>query len=391
MKNRKIQNYIFEDYKNDFKEKKTPFLYMDMSKIENNYIEMKESLENTEIFYAIKANSNRKILRKLKILGSSFDIASKGELNILLEEGVDPDKISFGNTIKKEEDIKYAYENGIRLFVVDEFAEMEKVARVAKGSKVFIRLSVDNDNTDWPLTEKFGCNREKAVEILEKAKEKGLIPYGISFHVGSQCYNKFAWRNALEQVREIFDNLKNKGINLKFINLGGGIPVQHIKKIPTVKEISEIINETIKKEFKDYDDLKIASEPGRSLVGDAGTLITKVILKSQRKKTWLYLDTGIFHGLFETIQNFRYEIISESELLKLDDQDTKSYTLSGPTCDSIDTMYKDINLPADIEIGDYLFIKNAGAYTTAYATNFNGIKAPKIYFKGDDYGPSKKV
>lgn len=370
-----MQNEIMEL----LKKVDTPFLYLDLEKVKANYLKLKSNLKKSEIFYAVKANSERRIVKELVKLGSSFDIASKNELDLVLEEGGNPKKISFGNTIKKEKDIKYAYEKGVELFVADEFAEVEKISRNAPNSKVFIRIAMASSDSDWPLTKKFGCNIEKAKEILLYSKKVGLQPFGVSFHVGSQCYDKYAWKNMLLQVKEIFDFLKSKNITLKFINTGGGMPIKHIREIPETKEICEIINEEIEKNFLEYKDLIIASEPGRSMVGDAGIMVTTIILKSEKdKKDWLYIDAGVFHGLMETIEGFKYEIISTKNGIK------KGYTLSGPTCDSVDTVYDEVKLEKNLEIGDNLFFLNAGAYTIGYASHFNGIEPPKVYFRGDD-------
>ncbi|BDU50321.1 type III PLP-dependent enzyme [Haliovirga abyssi] len=360
----------------DTKNIETPALIMDLDIIENNYKSLVKNIDNSQIFFAVKANSHPKIVERLVRLGSSFDVASIGELDLVLSKNADVKKISFGNTIKKSKHIKYAYEKGVRIFVADEFLEIDKIAINAPNSKLFVRMQMSDSDSDWPLTKKFGTNIEKAKQLLIYAKEKGVIPYGISFHVGSQCYDKYIWKTALLKTKDIFDELREEGINLKFINTGGGMPIKHIREIPTIEEISDVINDTIKTSFEEYKDLIVAVEPGRSMVGNAGILISEVILRSEKEKNeWLYIDSGVFHGLMETSQGFKYEIIVPNRAGEL-----CNYTLSGPTCDSVDTMYENIQLPDDIEIGDRVYFINAGAYTTGYASNFNGIEPPKIYF-----------
>lgn len=356
---------------------KTPFLLMDTNIIRENYHTILNSLDNSKVFYAVKANPHPKILKTLRDEGSSFDIASVGELKSLLEIGVNPDKISYGNTIKKREDISFAFSKGVRLFVADELSEVNKVADFAPGSKIFIRLQMSDSDSDWPLTKKFGTNMEKAKELLIHAKNRGLDPYGISFHVGSQCYDIYAWKTALLKVCDIFDHLKSeKGIICKFINTGGGMPVQNIREIPTIQEISDVINIAINEYFSGYDDLIIATEPGRSMVGDAGIMVTEVVLRAERERAdWIYLDAGVFHGLMETSQDYMYRIEIPGRTGEED-----LFTLSGPTCDSVDTMYDDVYLPEDVNEGDHVYFINAGAYTAGYASHFNGIEPPKTYF-----------
>lgn len=355
----------------------TPCLIMDTSIVENNYNKLKNSVKKSQLFYAIKANPHPEIIKKLITLGSSFDVASVGELNLALSLGASPAKISYGNTIKKAKDIAYAYEKGIRLFVADEFSEITRIAKNAPHSKVFIRLQMSKTDSDWPLTKKFGTNMEKAKEMLIKCRDLELEPYGVSFHVGSQCYDIYIWKTALLNVMTIFDELKaEENINLKFINTGGGIPIQHTREIPTIEDISDIINSTIEEFFTDYKDIIVGLEPGRSMVGNAGILATEILLRSSRERSdWLYLDAGIYHGLMETIQDFRYEIVVPER-----NSEEVLFTLSGPTCDSVDTMYEDIYLPSDISEEDIMYFINAGAYTTGYASYFNGIEPPKTVF-----------
>jgi ornithine decarboxylase len=164
---------------------KTPFMLFDLDILEYNYNRLKKSMNGSEIFYAVKSNSHRRVLKRLVELGSSFDVASVGELELVLSLGALPENISYGNPIKKPEDIKFAYEKGVRLFVADEFIEVDKIAENAPGSLFFVRLEIVDSDSDWPLSKKFGTNVDKAKEILKYSKAKGLIPYGVSFHVGS--------------------------------------------------------------------------------------------------------------------------------------------------------------------------------------------------------------
>lgn len=371
----KLSNEIIEFSKKS----ENAILILDIDIVEKNYKNLKKNLNRSEIFYAVKANSDERILKRLISLNSSFDVASIGELELLLRLGAKNNKISFGNTIKKSRDIKAAYNKGIKIFVADEFAEIDKISENAANSKVFVRIEMSDSDSDWPLTKKFGCNIDKAKELLLYIKEKNLKPYGISFHVGSQCYDKYIWKTALLKVHDIFESMREHGIELEFINTGGGMPVKHIREIPKIKEICKVINETIDEYFSSYKNLLIAVEPGRSMVGDAGILVSEVILIADKAKNeWIYLDAGVFHGLMETVQDFRYEILIPNRKGK-----NKRYTLSGPSCDSVDTLYDDIYLADDIEIGDKVFFINAGAYTTGYSTYFNGIEPPKVVYFED--------
>lgn len=355
----------------------TPFLALDLSYVENNYKNLKKSINNVDVYYAVKANSHTEILTLLKNLGSSFDAASKGEIDKLLSLGVDPNNISFGNTIKKESDIKYAWENGITMFAVDSEMEVEKIARNAPQAKVYGRISTSSNDADWPLSDKFGTDVDHVISILEYAHRKGLSAYGVSFHVGSQSYNKHKWKEAILNASEVFEKLALKGIHLKLLNLGGGMPVQHVKPIPEVKEIGDVINESINEYLYWVEGLKVITEPGRSMVGNAGIMASRVLLRSRKgTKNWVYLDVGVFHGLMETIENFRYEVVVD----KKENHETMQMTLAGPSCDSVDTIYDEVELPIDVGYNDVVYFMNTGAYTIEYASpHFNGITPPEVF------------
>lgn len=355
----------------------TPFLVLDLNLLQKNYERLQKAFKNTVIFYAVKANSNVSILETLKELGSCFDVASRGEIEKLLSLNINASRMSFGNTIKREEDIAFAHKLGINYYSIDSEMEIEKVAKNAPGSRVYGRIQMSSVDSDWPLSKKFGTDMDHAKKLMVYAQEVGLIPYGISFHVGSQTYNKFRWKEAIMEVSDIFrDLIDEHNIHLQMVNLGGGIPISHTKPIPTVEEIGEIVNESVENYLDFVPEIKVFIEPGRSMVGDIGTMVSSVLLRSRKQtEEWVFLDAGVFHGLMETIENFRYEVVVDGK----EEEETKTFTLAGPTCDSVDMIYQQIDLPVSVTYGDILYFKNTGAYTTEYGTYFNGIRPPKVY------------
>ncbi|MDK2885673.1 MAG: ornithine decarboxylase [Thermosipho sp. (in: thermotogales)] len=356
----------------------TPLLVMDLEVIKENYKRLIRNVNNCKVYYAVKANSHIEIVKTLNELGSHFDVASKGEIEKLLSLGVSPEKMSFGNTIKKSSDIKFAFENGIKMFAVDSEMEIEKIAFNAPGSDIYVRISTNGmeNDADWPLTRKFGTSVDHAIQLVKYAHDLGLNPIGVSFHVGSQNYNPNNWRVAIREVSVVFEEARRLGIEMKVVNTGGGMPIKYSKNIPTVEEIAEVINQSI----KDYlgEDITVIVEPGRSMVGNAGALVSGVILKSKKgEENWLYTDAGVFHGLTETIQNIRYEM----SVIGKENENKQKFVLAGPTCDSVDVMYYDAELPESTTIDDLIVFYNTGAYTTEYGTNFNGIPSPKVIFE----------
>lgn len=358
-----------------------PCVVVDLDVIRKNYQSFARALPDTRVFYAVKANPAPEILRLLTRMGSCFDTASVQEMEMVLAAGATADRISYGNTIKKERDIARAFEMGVELFAVDCVAEVEKIARVAPGAKVFCRILCDGAGAEWPLSRKFGCVPQMAPDVLEAAHRLGLNAYGVSFHVGSQQANTAAWDQALASSADIFRQCAERGIHLSMVNLGGGFPTRYLKEVPGVQSFGDAIFCALSKHFGNRIPETII-EPGRGMVGNAGVIETEVVLVSKKAEEdevrWVYLDIGKFNGLAETMDEaIRYPIRSHRE-----GDELVPCVLAGPTCDSVDVLYEKepYLLPFSIEIGDKLLIEGAGAYTTTYsAVAFNGFPPLKSY------------
>ena len=358
-----------------------PVLVVDLDVVKDNYTTFAKALPDTRVFYAVKANPAPEVLALLAKLGSCFDTASVQEIEMALTAGATPDRISFGNTIKKERDVARAYALGIRLFAVDCQAEVDKIARAAPGSKVFCRILSDCAGAEWPLSRKFGCEPGMAVDVLEHALRSGLEPYGVSFHVGSQQRNQHAWDRALASAASVFKECGERGMNLSMVNLGGGFPTKYLKNVPTVKTYGNAIFKALRKHFGNRIPETII-EPGRGMVGNAGVIESEVVLVSKKSEEddvrWVYLDIGKFGGLAETMdESIRYPIKTTR-----DGDALAPCVLAGPTCDSADVLYEKqpYPLPVSLEIGDRVLIEGTGAYTSTYsAVAFKGFPPLKTY------------
>jgi ornithine decarboxylase len=366
-----------------------PCLVVDTEIVRDNYAKFARALPNTRVFYAVKANPAPEVLKLLAELGSCFDTASVVEIGLALEAGATPERISFGNTIKKERDIQRALELGIRLFAVDCEAEVEKIARAAEAAgvdkaevKAFCRILCDCVGAEWPLSRKFGCAPDMAVEVLEHAYRLGLEAYGVSFHVGSQQRDTESWDVALASASAIFRECAARGIHLSMVNLGGGFPAKYLKDIPAVEAYGASIFRALSKHFGNRIPETII-EPGRGMVGNAGVIESEVVLIAKKSRDedeirWVYLDIGKFGGLAETMdESIRYPIRTAH-----DEDRMTPCVLAGPTCDSADVLYEKepYMLPISLEIGDKVLIEGTGAYTTTYsAVAFNGFPPLKSY------------
>ncbi len=361
-----------------------PCLVVDLDVVRENFERLTEAFPATGIYYAVKANPAPEILELLASLGSSFDTASVAEIRMALAAGATPDRISFGNTIKKERDIATAYALGVRLFAVDCIAEVEKIARQAPGARVFCRVLTDGEGAEWPLSRKFGCHPDMAIDVLERAHGLGLAACGLSFHVGSQQCDLQAWDKAVGDAKRVFVALGEKNINLSLLNLGGGFPTRYLKDVPSTRAYADAIQDALTKHFGNRLPATII-EPGRGMVGNAGVIKTEVVLISRKSDDdatrWVYLDIGKFGGLAETMDEaIRYPITTPR-----DGSQTAPCVIAGPTCDSADVLYEKnpYPLPVNLEIGDELLIGATGAYTSTYASvAFNGFDPLPTFIVG---------
>ena len=363
--------------------RETPFLLMDLAIVQQHFAELREHFPYAKIYYAVKANPAAEIIRLLRDQGGYFDVASVYELEKVLALGCDPARIGYGNTIKKRKDIAAFYARGVRLFVSDSEADLRNIAELAPGAKVTIRILTEGDQTsDWPLSRKFGCQTDMAMDLLVLSRELGLQPYGVSFHVGSQQRDIGAWDAAIDKVRVIFRRLRNEnGIQLKMINLGGGFPANYVARTHDIATYAREITRFLHEDFAD-EMPEIIIEPGRSLVANAGVLVCEVVLISRKSSTalnrWVFPDVGKFSGLIETMDEaIKYPLYCERE------GPGEEVILAGPTCDSVDILYEKYRytLSSDLRIGDRLYWFSTGAYTSSYSSiEFNGFPPLESYF-----------
>jgi len=358
----------------------TPYLLVDLGVVRDKYRRLKAALPEAEVFYAMKANSEARIVAALLDEGCGVEVTSSAELAVTLGLGAHPDRIISSNTIKEPRFLTALYTHGIRRMAFDSTVEVDKIARYAPHSQVYLRIQTDNSGSDWPLSGKFGADVAEAPMLLTYAASRGLIPFGLTFHVGSQCRNPNNWTTALKACAQIIEKLPGH-IRLQVINLGGGLPIQHTKEIPELAEIAGLIREARQSLFSSQ--IRYHIEPGRYLVGDSAVLVASVIGKARRSgDNWLYLDAGVYNGLMETIENFAYEFAFEVEPARPRDE----FTIAGPSCDSMDTMFTGRSIP-DLDVGERFYILNAGAYTASYASHFNGFAPPQVVYTDEFQAP----
>ena len=383
----KVEDYFapetFKRMKAFADQQETPFVVIDKQTIADSYDQLVSCFPFAKIYYAVKANPATEITELLRDKGSNFDIASIYELDKVMKAGVAAERISYGNTIKKARDIRYFYEKGVRLFATDSEADLRNIAKAAPGAKVYVRILTEGSTSaDWPLSRKFGCNPDMALDLLILAKQLGLVPYGVSFHVGSQQRDIDVWDAAIAKVKVIFERLREEdGITLQMINMGGGFPANYIQRTNSLETYAEEIIRFLKEDFGD-ELPEIILEPGRSLIANAGILVSEVVLVARKSRTaverWVYTDVGKFSGLIETMdESIKFPIWTEKK------GEAEEVVIAGPTCDSADIMYEHYKygLPLNLAAEDRLYWLSTGAYTTSYsAVEFNGFPPLKAFY-----------
>jgi ornithine decarboxylase len=349
----------------------TPYLHLDVEVAVDRFVELASALPGTAVHYAVKANPHPRLLAELAVLGCRFDVASPVEVRAALAAGATAETLVYSNPVKRRDHVAEAAGLGVRLFVVDSLPETVKVAETAPGSEVLCRLVTSGDGSDWPLSRKYGCPPDEAVEVLTTADALGLRAGGVSFHVGSQQRDPEAWARPIRDAAEVFARLRARGLAPRLLDLGGGFPAAYDEGCRPVAAYGEAIERHLHGAFG-TDRPETIVEPGRGLVGDAGTLVATVIGVVQRGSSrWVFLDAGVFTGLVETLDEaIRYRIQTSA-----DGGPTGPCVLAGPTCDSADVLYEDrmVQLPLDLAEGDEVRLLSAGAYTSCYSSvGFNG-------------------
>lgn len=347
-----------------------PFLIVDTALVRSKLRRFRAAMPRVQPHYAVKANPDRRVLKVLMQEGAGFEIASTAELDLLLALGVPPAEVFYSNPVKSRESIAYAAQKGVEWFVVDSVDEVRRIREVKPDARQYLRIAAPNIGSDWPLSGKFGAGVADAREIVALAANLGVDLAGVTFHVGSQCRNPENWRVALEKARGLFDTMAKAGLKPRLLNIGGGFPVRHVKPIPSIEVIGQVVNEGLK---AFADEVQVIAEPGRYLVSDAGYFVCRVLGTATRAgKRWMHWDAGLFGGVIETTEGLKYRIRTDRSGPDI------PWTVGGPTCDSVDIVLRDEPLPSDLQEGDFIYIRNAGAYTTAYASQFNGFPLPEV-------------
>ena len=364
----------------------TPYLITDLDTVAQRLASFTRALPGVQAFYAMKCNPSPEIISTLAAGGAGFEIASLGELRLLQRLGIDPADVLYSNPVKPPSHIGQAYRAGLWRFSFDSPNELAKIAEQAPGAAVYVRLRVDDRASVFPLSRKFGAEVEDAFDLMVLARRLGLRPYGITFHVGSQCGDPAAWRQAIGDAGRLMTRLRAEGIQIDMLDIGGGFPARYVKDVPAIETIGSFVMPALA-ELLPYRPALLVAEPGRHLVAESAVMAAGVIGREQRgDENWLFLDVGAYNGMMETLQGaFGWDYPLWTSLPDHAEVPHLPFTVTGPSCDSSDTMFIGVSLPATVGVGDTLYIGSAGAYTLSYASAFNGFDPPTPVFVGSGH------
>ncbi|XP_069478540.1 antizyme inhibitor 2-like [Ambystoma mexicanum] len=371
---------------------KDAFFVADLGDVVKKHIRFLKALPRVKPFYAVKCNNSREIVQILAELGTGFDCASKVEIELVQGLCVPADRIIYANPCKQINQIKYAAKNGVLLMTFDNEVELAKVARSHPNSRMVLRIHTDDSQSSARLSVKFGAPLKSCRHLLEMAKALNVEVIGVSFHVGSGCNNPQAFLQAIADARLVFSMGAELGYAMHLLDIGGGFPGTEDAKV-RFEEMAAVINPALDMYFPEGCGVEIIAEPGRYYVASAFTLAVSIIAKKEvpleqsgsddedicsHKRIMYYLNDGVF-GSFNCIffDNARPKPILHKKLAP--DEPMHSSSLWGPTCDGLDRIAENLELP-ELQIGDWLIFDNMGAYTVVTSSTFNGFQQPQIFY-----------
>jgi diaminopimelate decarboxylase len=369
---------------------KTPFYLYSYEILKSNYYNYVNAFSDVDLLicYACKANSNIGILRALGKLGSGADILSQGELIRAIKAGIPPEKIVFNGNGKTKEELEYALDTGVFIFNVDSPAELFTLNEVARTKNIIAKVALRVNPDINPLTHpyvatglaksKFGIPIHEAKEVYRIANSlENIKILGVHSHIGSQLSKVELYLETLKKILNLIRDLKNVNIHIEFINLGGGIGIPYHEKdiMPEPKDLAHAIKTLIKGTYK------LILEPGRSIVGPAGVLVTKVLYqKHTHKKNFLVVDAGMNDLIRPSIYNAYHQILS---VVDHRHKEQVTYDIVGPICEEADFLARDRILHR-MKQGDLIVVKDAGAYGFSMSSNYNSrLRCPEVMVISD--------
>lgn len=373
------------------------FFVCDLGEIKRSFQLWQKYLPNITPHYAVKCNTNLEIIKLLASLGTGFDCASKNEIETILNLGIDCQKIIYANPCKTNSFIRYANDSNINYTTVDNCQELYKLSKFHPNCNILLRIITDDENSQCRLSTKFGCSIEEVYhELLPLAKKLNLNVIGVAFHVGSGAKDFTSIYKAIRDSRLVFDKAIEMGFNMNLLDIGGGFERETFSQSSTV--VNESLKEFFPPQFVESNKIRFIAEPGRFMVSNAFTLGCHVIARrdliNSDINAMIYINDGVYGNLncilFDHQQpkpfilSHQNKVYYQEEIENYINDNSKGdyqFSIWGPTCDGLDCVSNKSTFNKNVQVGDWLFFPNLGAYTSAASTSFNGLgsKAYTIY------------
>ena len=373
------------------------FFVCDLGDIIQKFNIWKQTLPRVDPFYAVKCNDDLRVLSLLAKLGTGFDCASKGEIQKILSLKVSPSRIVYANPCKQNSHIKYAAKHKVNLTTFDNETELHKMKAINPDAEMVLRiLPPQSDKVQCQLGNKFGCEIKDVRRLLSVAKELNVNVVGVSFHVGSGCYDAEVYAASVRLSRVVFDIAKDMGFNFSLLDIGGGFPGQKSAKI-SFKEICDVLAPALDEYFPKDSGVRIIAEPGRYFVASAYTIAVNVIAKRRVARDgeegqevtqndepvfMYYVNDGVY-GSFNCLLFDHAELTAYPLYPAKDDEPLFECSIWGPTCDGLDCINQKTHLP-EFDTGNWIIFPDMGAYTVSASSTFNGMPKPRIFYMSNE-------
>jgi ornithine decarboxylase len=358
------------------------FFVADLGQVYRQHLRWKLHLNRVKPHYAVKCNPDPEVLRLLNALDTGFDCASKTEMDQVLAMGVDPSRIIYAQPCKTKSHLRHAAKNGVQQMTFDNADELHKIKALFPNAELYLRILTDDSASLCRLSLKFGAALDNTRELLELAKKLDLNVVGVAFHVGSGASDPQAFLKAVQDARFVFDQAADIGFTMHTLDVGGGFCSENFE--PTAEVLSAALDAYIPQH------VRVIGEPGRYYVSSAFTLACHIIARRTvadpslgTTSYMLYLNDGVY-GNFSNImfdhQNPIPQVLRSGSNFKYDQEarngydspNETEYSIWGPTCDGIDRVSQSCSFKDVLDIGDWLYFEDMGAYTMCSATRFNG-------------------
>jgi ornithine decarboxylase len=349
----------------------SPLFIIDLERVRRQYAALAAALPRVDLHYALKPLPHESVVSALDEAGSFFDLATTGEVELVRRLGVAPGRCIHTHPIKREIDIRNALNYGVKVFVVDNPDEVRKFVKYRNRCSLLIRVSFRSPDAVCDLSRKFGCDPQSVGDLVRLASQLQIQVSGLSFHVGSQALDPGKHIEAIEVCRGLLPVALEHGQTLTNLDIGGGFPVDYGRNPVDIDAYCAPIRAALSSWPKS---VRVIAEPGRFIVAPAAITVTSVMGRAERDgRWWYYLDDGLY-GCFngQLFDHAKYPV----EPLRARGPAFPS-VLAGPTCDSIDVVDENIELPK-LEIGDLVIGRTMGAYTWCSATEFNFFPKPQV-------------